>query len=81
MKEIEFDYSKLRGKIKELGITLKDFAKIIGITPASLYYRLKNQRYFGQDEIVKTMNLFNEPIDNSKYYFFKLKVTKNETDN
>lgn len=81
MDRIEFDYSKLKGKIKELGITLKDYAEAIGITPVSLNYRLKNQRYFNQDEIVKSMKLFNEPIDNSKHYFFKQKVTKNETGN
>ena len=81
MDRIEFDYSKLKGKIKELGITLKDYAEAIGITPVSLNYRLKNQRYFNQNEIVKSMILFNESIDNAKYYFFKQIVTKNETKN
>jgi DNA-binding XRE family transcriptional regulator len=74
-----YDYSKLKGKIRELGITQNEYAKAIGITEQTLNLRLKNKRPFKQDEIEKTMLLFNEPLKNVQIYFFNKKVAKNRT--
>ncbi len=76
---MDFDYSKIKGKIRELGMTQSDFAKAIGITEQTLNLRFKNKRPFTQIEIAKTMKLFREPIENVKKYFFTEKVTKNVT--
>lgn len=78
---MDFDYSKLKGKIRELEMTLNDFAKHIGITEQTLNMRLKNKRPFTQPEIAKAMKLFDEPIENVKIYFFNEKVKKNLTNN
>lgn len=67
---MNFDYSKIKGKIRELGLTQSDYAKYIGITEQTLNLRFKNRRPFTQPEIAKTMQLFNEPIENVKKYFF-----------
>lgn len=76
---MDFDYSKLKGKIRELDMTQSRFAKEIGITEQTLNLRFKNRRPFTQPEMAKTMKLFNEPIEHVKYYFFTEKVTKNLT--
>ena len=76
---MNYDYSKLKGKIRELGMTLNEYAKKIGITEQTLNFRFNNKRHFKQDEIEKTMILFNEPLENIQVYFFTKKVVKSET--
>lgn len=77
---MNYDYSKLKGKIRELDMTQNEFANKIGITEQTLNLRFKNKRPFKQDEIEKTMILFNEPMKNMHIYFFTKKVQKNRTD-
>lgn len=76
---MNYDYSKLKGKIRELGITQNEFAKKIGISEQTLNLRFKNKRRFRQEEMQKTMELFEEPIKNVHIYFFTQKVQKNRT--
>jgi len=76
---MNYDYSKLKGKIRELDMTQNEFANKIGITEQTLNLRFKNKRPFKQDEIEKTMILFNEPMKNMHIYFFTKKVQKNRT--
>ena len=76
---MNYDYSKLKGKIRELGITQNEYARYIGITEQSLILRFKNKRRFRQEEMQKTMELFEEPIENVHIYFFTQKVQKNRT--
>ncbi len=76
---MNYDYSKLKGKIRELGITQNEYARYIGITEQSLILRFKNKRRFRQEEMQKTMELFDEPIKNVHIYFFTQKVQKNRT--
>ncbi len=76
---MNYDYSKLKGKIRELGITQNEYARYIGITEQSLILRFKNKRRFRQEEMQKTMELFEEPIKNVHIYFFTQKVQKNRT--
>ncbi len=75
----EFNYSKLKGKIRELDMTQREYAQAIGITERTLNLRFHNKRLFKQDEIIKTMELFNEPVENIHIYFFTQKVAKNKT--
>lgn len=74
-----YDYSKLKGKIRELGMTQNEFANEIGITAQTLNLRFRNKRFFKQEEIEKTMLLFNEPLENIQTYFFTKKVAKSKT--
>lgn len=72
---MHFDYSKIKGKIRELGLTQLDYADYLGITGTTLTLRFQNKRPFTQPEMVKTMQLFHEPIKNVKDYFFTEKNT------
>ncbi len=76
---MNFDYSKIKGKIRELGLTQDDYANYLGISTTTLHLRLENKRPFTQPEIAMTMHLFNEPIKNVSKYFFTKKVQKNRT--
>lgn len=75
----DYNYSKLKGKITELEMTLNEYAKWIGITEQTLNMRLKNKRPFTQPEIAKSMQLFDEPVENIHIYFFTKKVAKSKT--
>lgn len=66
----DYNYSKLKGKVRELEMTLNEYAEYIGITEQTLNKRFKNQRPFTQPEIAKTMQLFDEPVNNIHLYFF-----------
>ena len=75
----DYNYSKLKGKVRELDMTLNEYANLIGITEQTLNMRLKNKRPFTQPEIAKSMQLFDEPVENIHLYFFTKKVAKNKT--
>lgn len=69
-----FDYSKLRGRIKEVCGTQDEFARRIGIGRVSLSKRLNNQIEFSQKEMMdscKTLRIDKEDIPE---YFFTKKV-------
>lgn len=74
MMLIIYDYSKLLGKIKEKYGTQKEFAKALGVGNTSLNQRLNNHLEWTQDEMKKTMILFNEPLNKINEYFFTKKV-------
>lgn len=69
-----WDYSKLRGRIKEICVTQDSFAKMLGIGRVSLSQRLNNQLEFSQDEIFKACSILNINVKEISEYFFKLKV-------
>lgn len=72
--KIEFDYNKLRGKIKENFSTQDAFAEQLGIGRVSLSQRLNNQLEFSQDEIFKACSILKIPDSEISAYFFTLKV-------
>lgn len=69
-----YDYSKLRGKIKEKGMTQEDLSKQLKISESTLSLKLNNQAIFGQDELDKLIEILNIPAREIKEYFFKEKV-------
>ena len=71
-----FDYSKLRGKIKEVFGTQDNFAKALGIGRVSLSQRLNNYSSFSQKEINKAYKLLNLSKEEIPKYFFTTKVQK-----
>lgn len=73
-----FDYSKLRGKIKEVFGTQDNFAKALGIGRVSLSQRLNNYLDFSQEEIDKAYKLLNLSKEEIPKYFFTTKVQKQE---
>ena len=55
----QYDYSKLKGKIRETFEKQSEFATALGISDASLSNKLNNKNFFDQNEISKAINLLN----------------------
>ena len=58
---ITFDFSKLKGLIRENKLTQAEFATGIGISATQLYERFNNKVPFDTVEIELAMRLFNLP--------------------
>ena len=68
----KYNYSKLLGRLTELGIDREKFADIIGIKRTSLYKRLNSELQFKQAEINKAIQALNiSQIDVWEYFFNK----------
>ena len=68
-----FNYSKLRGKIKEVFDTEAIFAKKMGISTTSLSQKLNNKVEFSQKEIEKAIELLHISKEEIPVYFFTVK--------
>lgn len=71
---MEFDYSKLRGRIVEKYGDVRAFAKSLELSETSTYNHLNNKTRFNQRSIEKWCNLLDIPIDEAAAYFFVAKV-------
>ena len=69
-----FDYSKLRGKIKEVFGRQEDFATAMLLSNVSLSAKLNNKVPFTQSEINKACELLGIPREFIPVYFFTEKV-------
>ena len=76
---MEFDYSKLLGRIKEFGHTQSSLAKAVGVTETTMSQKLNNKSVFGQPEIRKICKLLEISDAEIGIYFFTLKVRKTRT--
>ena len=76
-----FDYSRLRGKIREVFGTETAFSKSLGIGRVSLSQRLNNMTEFSRSEMLKSCDLLSIPYSEIPIYFFAAKVQKVEPDN
>ena len=65
------DYSKLKGLMREKGMTQAMLAKEIGMTEWTLNAKLKNKSYFKTDEVLKIAEVLNILDDIDKYFFCK----------
>jgi hypothetical protein len=74
----EYDYSKLRGKIKEVCSTQDNFAVKMGMGRVSISQRLNNILDFSQSEIYRACDILNIGRNEIPVYFFTLKVQKHE---
>ena len=74
---MQFDYSKLLGRIKECGYTQEELAEEIGITKATMSLKLNNKAFFTHPEIEKIRKILRIARDEVGLYFFTLKVQKN----
>ncbi len=73
---IEFDYSKLIGKIKENFNNRKDFAKLIPLSLNSLSKKLNNKVPFTSLEIYNMVQVLNIEPSEISIYFYTTKVEK-----
>lgn len=74
-----YDYSKLRGRIKEKIGTEGEFAKRIGRTQNYVSKVFRNGTYFGQQDIDSGAEVLEIPIEEIGVYFFTPEVHKSET--
>lgn len=73
-----FNYSKLRGRIKETYGSEKAFAEAMSLKPSSLSSRLNQGTSFSQSEIIKASFLLNIEKKGISDYFFAEDVQKTE---
>lgn len=73
---MEFDYSKLRGKIREVFSTQEQYANSMDLSETSITNKLNNNSYFTQAEIIKSIDLLKIDVNEIGAYFFTLKVEK-----
>ena len=72
MEKINYDYSKLRGRIVEKKGNIKRFSNDLGISETSLSNKLNNKTSFTQDEILESICILEIDNNNIKDYFFSL---------
>lgn len=65
---IQYDYSKLLGRMREKGFTQAVLAKSLGINAATLNRKLKNCTDFNQTEMRKIAQILD--INSIEEYFF-----------
>lgn len=73
---MEFDYSKLRGKIREVFSTQEQYANSMDLSETSITNKLNNNSYFTQAEIIKSIDLLKIDVNEIGAYFFTLKIEK-----
>lgn len=65
-----FDYSKLKGRIREICGTNTVFAKELGCSLNTLSAKLNNKNEFTQSDIVKSADILNIGANEIPDYFF-----------
>lgn len=66
-----FQYNKLRGRIREICGTNFTFAKLMGLSNATLSAKLNNKSEFSQPEILRAVEILKlDKADIPKYFFY-----------
>ena len=71
-----FDYSKLRGRIREKFDTQKNFADAMGTTPTTISLKLSSKLYFDQREVARAVKLLDIEQGSVSSYFFTIEPKK-----
>lgn len=71
---MQFDYSKLLGKIKECGFTQETLARHIGIAESTMCLKLNNKADFKKIEVFLICEALEIKIEEIGVYFFTQKV-------
>ena len=79
LRRVQFDYSKLKGRIKEVFGTQAKFADAIGLSDVSVSNKLNNLVDWGQEDMVNSMEVLMLPITDIGLYFFTEMVENNST--
>ena len=75
---MEFDYSKLLGRIKELGYTQKTLAAAVKMSVSQLNQCLKSKANFKHIKILAICSVLNIPVSEIGAYFYAIKTRKTE---
>lgn len=71
---MQFDYSKLRGRVREMTKTQEALAAEAGMKEATYSQKINNNSEFKQSEILQICEVLNIPHDQIHAYFFTLGV-------
>ncbi len=74
---MEYDYSRLIGKIIEVCGSRKKFAQLIGWPESTLCLKLKSVSKFTQDQILKMIDALGLTVSDIPDYFFVVKAQGN----
>jgi transcriptional regulator with XRE-family HTH domain len=74
---MQFDFSKLLGRIRECGYTQERLANEIRMAKSTMCLKLSNKAYFTQPEIEKIRKILGIEIGDVGVYFFTQKVQQN----
>lgn len=77
---MNYNYSKLIGRMAELGITKRNLAKSIHMGRTTLYKKLCSDSQFTQEEIGKIIIVLCLKSNDIPQYFFTLNVQKTKQD-
>jgi len=69
-----WDYSKLRGKMREEGQRQEDVGRAAGMTPTTYSLKLNGRAEFRQSEIESICDFLHIPYADIHSYFFTPKV-------
>ena len=78
---MEFDYSKLLGRIREYGHTQKTLAIAVEMSVSQLNQCLKNKANFKHKKILAICSVLDIAISEIGVYFYALKTRKTEQAN
>ena len=68
-----FDYSKLLGRMRELGYTQEKLAKAIGVNESTLNAKLNNKGYFNNDLVDKICKVLDiSKMDIGSYFYARV---------
>lgn len=70
---MEYNYDKLKGRVKEIFDTQENFANAINISTTSLNYKLNNKKKWTQNEIYNSILVLQIPNNEIINYFFTKK--------
>lgn len=76
-RKYEFDYSKLKGRIKEKLNSQYKLADALNISEVALISKLKNKSAFSQKDIINICKILEIDYSEIHNYFFTIKVKKN----
>ena len=75
---MEFDYSKLLGRIREYGYTQKTLAAAVKMSVSQLNQCLKSKANFKHIKILAICAVLDIPVSEIGAYFYALKTRKTE---
>lgn len=78
MARLVYDYSKLKGRIKEKCNTQEEFASKLGLSARSVSLKLSNARGWKQNEITNAIRVLGLTDADIQPYFFTVKVQRCE---
>lgn len=71
-KNLPYNYSKLIGRMAEMGETRESLSKKIGLSSVSLRAKLQNKTQFKQGDIAAISEVLEIPTEDIVHYFFSV---------